>query len=363
MLARPLLRPLLLAAIRPRGRPLMTLRSPWELPPSWSAALPPGLETSSAFHALRTAVDEERATHSVLPSASAQFAAFEACAFGDVKCVILGQDPYPTPGHSMGLSFSVRPGVGLPPSLRNIYAELEADLGIPPAAHGCLSSWARQGVFLLNSALSVRAGQANSHGEIGWKVLTDAAIRTLSERREGLVFLLWGAAAQRSAALVDVTKHCVLESRHPSPLSAYRGFFGCRHFSKANAYLVSTGASPIDWALPPEPQPELTPAEPALVAPRPGHEPELGPGPEPGPEPPELTPEPGLVPELVPGPEPGPEPGPVLVSSAGPSATRQAKLSERLMLIFDTETTGVDVETARIVELGAVYWQGERVGV
>ncbi|EOD32225.1 DNA-deoxyinosine glycosylase, partial [Emiliania huxleyi CCMP1516] len=205
---------------------------------------------SDQLQRLRTALSAERASADVLPRPEETFAAFEACAFDDVRVVILGQDPYPTPGHAMGLAFSVRPGVPPPGSLRNIYQELESDVGVPPAPHGCLRAWAEQGVFLLNSVLTVRAAEAASHSSLGWEALTDAAIRALSERRTGLVFLLWGKAAQAKARLVDETSHSVLCAPHPSPLSARRGFFGCRHFSRANDHLLARGAPPIEWTLP-----------------------------------------------------------------------------------------------------------------
>jgi uracil-DNA glycosylase len=254
--------------------------------------------------------------------------------------VILGQDPYPTPGHPMGLAFSVRPSVTpLPASLRNIYKELEADLGIAPAPHGCLQAWAEQGVFLLNAALSVRAGAAGSHARLGWEQVTDAAIRALSERRRGLVFLLWGKAAEAKAALVDEAAHAVLRAPHPSPLSARRGFFGCRHFSQANAYLEARGVEPIAWALPSRPRTEQAAAQVARASRSPQAAAKLAPPPPPPPPP------------SSPPPPPPPPP-----SSSPPAAG--GRLSERLVLVFDTETTGLDVETARVVQLGASYWRG-----
>ena len=204
-----------LATVRASSSGSTAATSDWELPPSWSAALP-GLLDTPALVQLRDALRVERESHNILPRPEETFAAFEACAFEDVRVVIVGQDPYPTPGHAMGLRFSVRPDVRpLPGSLRNIYKELETDLGVPPAPHGCLQAWAEQGVFLLNPTLSVRAGAPGSHSELGWRHLTDAAISALSSRREGIVFLLWGKAAEAKAALVDETVHAVLRAPHP----------------------------------------------------------------------------------------------------------------------------------------------------
>jgi uracil-DNA glycosylase len=165
--------------------------------------------------------------------------------------VILGQDPYHGPGQAHGLCFSVRPGVPVPPSLQNIFAEIERDLGLPSPDHGCLTSWADQGVLLLNSVMTVEQGQAGAHQNKGWEGFTDAAIEALDREREGLVFMLWGAYAQRKGRLVDPRRHLVLSSVHPSPLSAHRGFIGNGHFSAANRYLESQGQAPIDWSLPP----------------------------------------------------------------------------------------------------------------
>ena len=170
--------------------------------------------------------------------------------FSDVKVVILGQDPYHGPNQAHGLSFSVLPGVDIPPSLRNIYKELESDLGIKPVNHGYLKKWAEQGVLMLNSVLTVRNGQAFSHKGKGWERLTDAAIEKLSSRPGPVVFILWGRAAQDKISLIDTTKNIVLKSAHPSPLSASRGFFGSRPFSKTNQALIAMGEKPIDWQLP-----------------------------------------------------------------------------------------------------------------
>ena len=220
----------------------------WALEPSWAAALKPEMHMVY-FTRLRGFIDDERQQHMVFPAADKTFAAFDACAFDEVSLVILGQDPYPTPGYAHGLSFSVPHHVWpLPGSLRNIFVELKRDLGVPLSSHGNLQSWADQGVLLLNSALSVRAGEAASHSGRGWERLTDAAISALAARRTGLVFLLWGAHAQRKAALIDPCSHLVLRAPHPSPLSAHRGFHGCAHFSSANRYLAAAGRMPIDWS-------------------------------------------------------------------------------------------------------------------
>ncbi len=184
----------------------------------------------------------------ILPASENIFAALNCTPFEQVKVVILGQDPYPTQGHAHGLSFSVQPGVVLPQSLRNIYQEIAADLGVPILGDGCLLHWAQQGVLLLNAVLTVEAGQKGSHQGKGWEVFTDRIITVLNQHKEHLVFLLWGNAAKRKGRLIDSERHRVLESPHPSPLSASRGFFGNHHFSKANAYLISHGIAPIDWA-------------------------------------------------------------------------------------------------------------------
>lgn len=183
----------------------------------------------------------------VYPPAGRIFAAFDACPFDSVRVVILGQDPYHGPGQANGLCFSVNPGVAMPPSLVNILREVEADTGAPMPADGNLERWARQGVLLLNSTLTVDAGAAASHAGKGWETFTDSVIRSLATRRQGLVFMLWGSYAIRKGAFIDRSRHLVLESPHPSPLSAYRGFFGNRHFSKANTYLQQQGKEPIKW--------------------------------------------------------------------------------------------------------------------
>lgn len=188
----------------------------------------------------------------VYPQPDAWFKALESTPFDEVKVVILGQDPYHGPGQAHGLCFSVMPPVAPPPSLVNIYKELLSDLGLERPSHGCLTSWAEQGVLLLNSVLTVEEGHAGAHQGKGWEQFTDAVIDRVNREREGVVFMLWGAYAQKKGKLVDTARHCVLQAPHPSPLSAHRGFLGCQHFSKANAYLEKQGVKPINWALPTE---------------------------------------------------------------------------------------------------------------
>ncbi len=184
----------------------------------------------------------------IYPPASDVFSAFTATEFDQVRVVILGQDPYHNVGQAHGLAFSVRPEVDIPPSLQNIYKELAEDIpGFVIPGHGYLQHWAEQGVLLLNAVLTVRAGQAHSHANWGWETFTDRVVRQLNEHRQGLVFMLWGSHAQKKGAFIDRKRHLVLQAPHPSPLSAYRGFFGCRHFSRANAWLQQQGLAPIDW--------------------------------------------------------------------------------------------------------------------
>ena len=199
------------------------------------------------FKTLTDFVRTQYATTTVYPPASKIFAAFDACPFDKVKVVILGQDPYHGPGQANGLCFSVNPGVPFPPSLINIFKEVSSDTGAATPSDGDLSRWARQGVFMLNSVLTVEQGRAASHASRGWETLTDAAIAALSANREHLVFLLWGSYAINKGKLIDRSKHLVLTSVHPSPLSAHRGFFGNRHFSRANEYLQNHGITPIQW--------------------------------------------------------------------------------------------------------------------
>lgn len=184
----------------------------------------------------------------VWPRGSKIFAAFDHCPIQDIKVVILGQDPYPTPGHAHGLCFSVPETVQpLAKSLQNIFKEIESDLGISAPSNGNLERWADQGVFLLNTVLTVEAFNPNSHKPFGWEIFTDTVIKTISDQTEGVVFLLWGSQAQRKKELIDTSKHHVLNAPHPSPLSAYRGFFGCKHFSKTNELLISQNKTPINW--------------------------------------------------------------------------------------------------------------------
>lgn len=200
---------------------------------------------------LQQFVAEERGRHTVYPAPEDVFAALHLTPYASVKVLILGQDPYHGPGQAHGLCFSVRPGVPAPPSLQNVFTELQTDLGIEPPGHGCLEAWARQGVLLLNATLTVRAGQAASHQGRGWETFTDAVIRAVDAKPERVVFILWGASARRKRALVDTARHVVIESAHPSPLSARNGFFGSRPFSRANAALVEAGREPVDWRIPP----------------------------------------------------------------------------------------------------------------
>lgn len=186
----------------------------------------------------------------IYPPGSQIFNALDSTHFDQVRVVILGQDPYHGPGQAHGLCFSVLPGVRIPPSLANIYREIEADLGITAPQHGYLQSWAEQGVLLLNSVLTVERGQAGSHQGKGWETFTDAIVQLLNDEREGLVFMLWGSYAMKKGAVIDRRKHLVLKAPHPSPLSAHRGFLGCRHFSSVNEYLQQHQHTPIDWSVP-----------------------------------------------------------------------------------------------------------------
>lgn len=212
----------------------------------WKQALAHVWE-SERFARLADTVRQSYLTSRVFPPAGKIFEAMNLCPFDRVKVVIIGQDPYHDDGQANGLCFSVNPGVKIPPSLVNIFKEQQADLGKPMPASGDLSDWARQGVLLLNSSLTVVAHRPASHSAIGWDVVTSEAIRQLSARREHLVFLLWGSHAIAKAQLIDSSRHLVLTAPHPSPLSAHRGFFGCRHFSKANQYLTSHHITPIQW--------------------------------------------------------------------------------------------------------------------
>lgn len=220
------------------------------LDPSWLTVL--GDEFRKPYmQALREFLKERRRAGGVIyPPGDHWFKALNTTPFDQVKVVVLGQDPYHGPGQAHGLCFSVQPGVALPPSLVNIFKELQSDLGIEPSPHGCLTHWAEQGVLLLNSVLTVEQGKAGAHQGKGWETFTDAVIEHINREREGVVFLLWGSYAQKKGQLIDRQRHLVLRAPHPSPLSAHRGFFGCRHFSQANDYLCSRGERPIDWRLP-----------------------------------------------------------------------------------------------------------------
>ena len=198
---------------------------------------------------LQAFVADERSRIEVYPPHDDVFAALHQTPFASVKVLILGQDPYHGPGQAHGLCFSVRPGVAIPPSLRNIFTELESDVGVPRPKHGCLNAWTEQGVLLLNTTLTVRAHQAASHQRKGWETFTDQVIRAVDAKSEPVVFMLWGAAARKKKELIDTTRHTVIESVHPSPLSAHNGFFGSRPFSQANAALVAAGQTPVDWSL------------------------------------------------------------------------------------------------------------------
>lgn len=199
------------------------------------------------FIRLAEFIKEEYRIKTIFPPASLIFNAFNLCPFDKIRAVIIGQDPYHGPGQAHGLCFSVREGVQFPPSLVNIFKEIKADLGIDPSASGNLERWSSQGVLLLNATLTVRAHQAGSHQRKGWEEFTDAVIRKINDDKSGIVFFLWGAYAQKKGESIDRLKHLVLESVHPSPLSASRGFFGNRHFSRCNDYLVSQGIEPVNW--------------------------------------------------------------------------------------------------------------------
>jgi len=201
---------------------------------------------------------ERRAGKTIYPKNSEIFNSLHCTPFDSVKVVILGQDPYHGPNQAHGLCFSVRPPTAAPPSLVNIFQELESDVGVKRPGHGCLESWAKQGVLLLNAVLTVEEGNPGSHALRGWERFTDRVVKEINERREHVVFMLWGAYAQKKGAHVDRTKHLVLEAPHPSPLSAHRGFLGCKHFSQSNAYLGQQGLTPIDWRLPENPHSEAS---------------------------------------------------------------------------------------------------------
>jgi len=216
---------------------------------SWQTALA-GEKQQPYFTSAMQQVKKERNTgKTIYPKPNDIFNAFKLTPFDKVKVVIIGQDPYHGPNQAHGLCFSVQQGVATPPSLQNIYKELHNDIEFVIPNHGCLEKWAEQGVLLLNATLTVQAGQAHSHANIGWEQFTDKVIEKLNDEKTGLVFLLWGSQAQRKGHMIDPTKHYMLKSTHPSPLSAHRGFLGCRHFSKTNEILRKLGKEPIDWSL------------------------------------------------------------------------------------------------------------------
>ena len=216
--------------------------------PSWKEELSDEFK-SSYFSELKSFLVEEKKKHLVFPPGKLIFNAFDLTPFPDVKVVLLGQDPYHNVGQAHGLCFSVPEKVDFPPSLRNIFKEIHTDLGIPIPSSGNLEKWAKQGVLLLNATLTVQAHLAGSHQKKGWEQFTDAVIRIVSQKHSGVVFLLWGNYAQAKTELIDTSKHFILKSVHPSPLSASRGFFGCKHFSKTNELLTQNGKTPIDWDL------------------------------------------------------------------------------------------------------------------
>jgi len=217
-----------------------------KIEPSWKEALKPEFE-KPYFENLVNFIKSEYATHTVYPPGNKIFSAFEHTPFDEVRVVIIGQDPYHGPGQANGLCFSVADGIQKPPSLQNIFKELNSDLGIPVAQSGNLERWADQGVLLLNATLTVRASQAGSHQNKGWEQFTDAVIQKLSDKKENLVFILWGAYAQKKGSVIDTSKHFIIKSSHPSPLSAHNGFFGSKPFSKTNSYLKSIGGKEINW--------------------------------------------------------------------------------------------------------------------
>jgi uracil-DNA glycosylase len=223
-----------------------------KLEPGWKLALSP--EFSKTYMAnLRAFLKSEiQKKKNIYPRPSEYFAAFNLTPLENVKVVIIGQDPYHGPGQAHGLCFSVRPGIDTPPSLVNILKELNSDLQIKASDHGCLISWAQQGVLLLNATLSVEAARAGAHQKKGWEEFTDSAIRYLNKNKEHIVFILWGSYAQKKGEIIDSRKHLVLKAPHPSPLSSHRGFFGSKPFSKTNTYLKKHGLKPIDWSLPPK---------------------------------------------------------------------------------------------------------------
>jgi len=219
-----------------------------QIEPSWKNVLSEEFD-KEYFIQLKEFLAEEKKQFAIYPPGNLIFSAFNFTPFDQVKVVIVGQDPYHGTGQAHGLCFSVAHGITKPPSLVNIFKEIQTDLGFAQTSHGCLESWAKQGVFLLNAILTVRANTASSHQGKGWEKFTDSVIRTLSDKRQGLVFLLWGNYAKSKENLIDTSKHFVLKAAHPSPFSAYNGFFGCRHFSKTNEILMNQKIGPIDWRI------------------------------------------------------------------------------------------------------------------
>jgi uracil-DNA glycosylase len=217
------------------------------LPAGWKPLAP--LMRTPHIRELRAFLQQEATQHAIYPPAGDVFRALELTPLRRVRVLLLGQDPYPGAGQANGLCFSVRPGVKPPASLRNMFRELQADVGVPPPSHGALDRWARQGVLLLNAVLTVRAGAPNSHRDRGWESFTDAVIRRASAKRNHVVFALWGAYAQKKTALIDTTRHAIIAAAHPSPLSARHGFFGSRPYSRINTALAEAGRPPIDWRL------------------------------------------------------------------------------------------------------------------
>jgi uracil-DNA glycosylase len=220
-----------------------------ELPPSWQAALADEF-TKPYFAELSRFVDGERKAHEVFPPEGEVFRALELTPYDDVRVLLLGQDPYHDNGQAHGLCFSVKPGIRPPPSLANMYKELEADLGIKPPKHGYLAGWAEQGMLMINAVLTVRAHTPNSHKDKGWEQFTDAIIKKVNEKTDPVVFVLWGGYAKKKAKLIDAKRHVVIQGTHPSPLSASSGFFGSKPYSTINAALAQRGKAPIDWRLP-----------------------------------------------------------------------------------------------------------------
>jgi uracil-DNA glycosylase len=223
---------------------------------SWKSALADELK-KPYFSGLVQFIKEERAEATIYPPVGRVFTAFEVTPFDDVAVVILGQDPYHGPGQAHGLAFSVLPGIPAPPSLKNVYKELQEDLKTKPVDHGHLMAWAKQGVFLLNTVLTVRKGEPGSHRNHGWEEFTDSVIKILNQREQRIVFILWGREAREKAQMIHTDRHVVLDAVHPSPRSAYQGFFGCKHFSRANSALIKKGIPPINWQLPSDPLGEV----------------------------------------------------------------------------------------------------------